>query len=769
MKIYDVKNKIEVEVPFDQIAPMVSTGQYKLPVNQSIPVLNPEGTLGEINSNDYLEALQNGYAPATQADIQKTIDTSLYGDSELSTGIERAASAATFGLTDFVASKVAPEYAKTMAKKAEINPMSAITGEVLGTVGPVLLSGGTSLIGKAAAKSGPAIAEKIGANIAKKAAAQTAKYLPKNAVAAKIVQEIVPRAAGMGVEGALYGAGNYLSDTSLGTADQSAESLISHVGMSGLLGAGLGGAFGAAKLAISPVVKKITGLGDVNKIATDFIGANNVKGQKIFDKGIKEAEVANALVNESKIGIKVLDDADAILQKSDDFMVRTGEGIDGTLQELAGAGEQILPTAKELRNKMLSKLGELGNAVKNAEGSELAGAADYSNVLNNIKEEVKAQFFNKAKGSKISVEELQKTRQAIDAAAKFDRNAPVTAKPEIYRELRKVLRESIDDVANKAGGDVAARLKSLNRDYHVGASILPSLEKEVYRNAKNSTLNLKDIAINIAAGQATGDMGIAAIITGGRKLAQSQMAKNAQLIYSLKMAQNGVDNAINSAARNFFIGLGKGVKASTLKLSTSPKEYDAYTKKIDQFANNPEAYFEHVNKRHIALSQELPNVVAAAEAKGLAGMQFLAAKMPRQRSNPGLISRKYEPSTQEKAKFMRYAEVVENPKKALEHLQNGTLSRENVEALKTVYPQFYKQLVNTTSEFISKHGEKLPYNKKLQIGLLLDMPVDSSMDPQFIQSMQAGFVQPADSAIEPGVTGMKELDKAGRLAGETGE
>jgi len=465
----------------------------------------------------------------------------------------------------------------------------------------------------------------------------------------------------------------------------------------------------------------------------------------------------------------VVDDADAILQKSDDFMVRTGEGIDGALQELAGAGDQILPSAKELRNKMLSKLNDLEKAVKNVEGSELAGAADYNAVLNKVREEVKTQFFNKTQGSKIPVEELQLTRQVLDKGAKFDRNAPVTAKPEIYRELRKVLRESIDDVASKAEGDVASRLKALNRDYHVGASILPSLEKEVYRNAKNSTLNLKDIAINIAAGQITGDMGIAAIITGARKLSQSQAAKNAQLIYSLKMAQNGVDKAIGDAARNFFIGTGKGVKASTLKLSTSPAEYDAYTKKIDQFANNPDAYFEHVNKRHIALSSELPNVVAAAEAKGLAGMQFLAAKMPRQRSNPGLIGRKYEASSQEKAKFMRYAEVVENPKKALENLQKGTLSRENVEALKTVYPQFYKQLVSTTAEFIAKHGEKLPYNKKLQIGLLLDMPVDSSMDPQFIQTMQQGFVQPADSVIEPGVTGMKELDKAGRLAGETGE
>lgn len=767
MKIYDVQNKIEVEVPFDRIAPLVSTGQYKLPVGQQIPILNPEGELGEISSDNYVQALQNGYAPATELDVQKTVEKNTYGDSALQTGLERAAGAATFGISDFITSKIAPQIAHDMAKREEYNPTAAIGGEAIGTVGPALLSGGTSLLGKAAAKTGPAIAERIGASVAERAAKATAKYLPKNATAAKIVQEIVPRAAGMGVEGALYGAGNYLSDTSLGTAEQSAESLLSHVGLSGMLGAGLGGAFGAAKLAITPVVKKITGLGDINKIAQEYIGANTAKGQKIFDKGIKESEVANALVNESKIGIKVMDDADEILRKSDDFMQRTGEGIDATLQELAGAGQQILPTSAKLQERMLSKLDELGNAVKNAEGSELAGAADYNAALSKVRAEVEGQFINKAKGSKISVEELQATRQAIDKAAKFDASKPSVG-PEIYRELRKVLRESIDEVAAKAGGETAARLKALNRDYHIGASIMPSLEKELYRNARNSTLNLKDIAVNIAAGQITGDMGIAALITGARKLSQNQMAKNAQLIYSLKMAQNGMDKAINDATRNFFIGSGKGVKASTLSLSNSPKEYSEYTKKIDQFASNPEEYLNHVNKRHLALSQEIPNVIAAAESKGLAGMQFLAGKMPRQKTAPGLINRPFVPSTQERAKFMRYAEVVENPKKALQHLQNGTLSRENVEALRSVYPQFYKQLVNTASAQMAKHGDKLPYNKKLQLGLLLGIPADSSMNPTFIQNMQLGFNE-QDSAIEPGVTGMQELDKSNRMKYDQGE
>jgi hypothetical protein len=119
------------------------------------------------------------------------------------------------------------------------------------------------------------------------------------------------------------------------------------------------------------------------------------------------------------------------------------------------------------------------------------------------------------------------------------------------------------------------------------------------------------------------------------------------------------------------------------------------------------------------------------------------------------------PTTQQRAKFMRYAETVENPMKALEHFEKGTLSRENVEALKVVYPEIYKKLVASTSNFLAKHGSKLSYNKKVQLGLLLDMPADSTMTPQFILSMQKNYMVPEQQ--ETSVTGLGNVEKSGRM------
>lgn len=778
-KVRDARTKEIVDVSLDDLGPLVASGQYQLPLGKSIPVIDPDGNLGEIASEQYTQALKSGYAPATTSDIQKQIDVETYGDSPLQTGAERAASAVTFGATDLLARAVAPAYADSMQKREELNPTAAVVGEIAGTVGPALLSAGVSMAGKAGVKAAQAvaptvqaavsktpvaIADKIGTAVSKK----VASMLPSNTLAKKVVADIVPRAAGMGVEGALYGAGNYISDASLGNVDLSAEAALSEIGMAAFLGAGIGGAIGGVKVVGAPIIKKITGFGDVEKIAKEFTGTDTVRGGKIYDKGIKPGEVARAIVDDAKIGLKVMDDAETIIKKTDDFLERTGTQIDDVLTSLETQGEKVLPRVDSLQKALNDKLDEMLKTTKTPAGTAVAGSDELIAGINKVKEEIAAQFEGRNMAAKVTVPELQTTRQFMDRASKWDKNAPSAVKPGIYRELRGVLRGSIDDVAEKAGGDVAQKLKSLNRDYHVGASIQPHIEREVIANSNKSFLNLRDL-LTLGVGNMSGVGTLANAYVAGKKMLQSQLGQNAQLIYAVKAAERKTDKAINDSLRSFFLNVGKGVKASTLKLSTDAKEYDSYTKQVEKFANNPDEYLKHVNNRNVAASQQMPMLTAATEAKGLLAMQFLASKMPKSKNAPGLIPRPYMPSTQERAKFMRYAEIVENPRKAFEHLQNGTLTKENVEALKAVYPEMYKTMAGKAAEYLSKYGTQLPYNKKLQVGILLGIPVDSSMNPKFIKNMQAGFVPSANSSmIQPGITGASKLNKAGRYNGDSG-
>lgn len=808
----DIKNNTVVEVGIDEVPSMVASGHYAMAKGQQMPILNPEGELGDIDASEYMQALQGGYAPATTADIAKHVDIANFGDSPLQTGLERAASAATFGATDFIASKLEPAYAENMRKREELNPVAAVVGEIAGVVGPALVSGGSSLAAKAVSAPIRA-AEAVSAATAK----AVAKALPSTGMAAKIVADVIPRAAGMGVEGALYGAGNYVSDASLGNADWSAESLLSNVGMSGMLGAGLGAGLGIGKLAAAPIMQKVKGWNDVNKLAEQVTGLQTVKGQKLAGE-LSEGELAKYVVNDINGGSIKPFNSENLAEKAAATLDNHNSQLDDLLVSISDEANAVgaLPSKLEISQKIEVKINNLLSEIKVA-GKEAPVVGEYAANLKNelkkwkrflgtlpkevddvaakeasalaagapegflaetatkasIKDETKA-LLEKAGKERISVEDLNTLRKQIGAAAKYDKMGDPSKNiyAEINNKLYGVMRGIVDDVASKVGS--GEELRELNRKIWLGIKLEPFMDKVALQAEKSNIFNMRDMIAGAAAG-AGGPIGYA--VAAGRaiqKISENKMVKSAQLIYGVKAAERKLDKAVNDSLRSFFLDAGRGVKASTLKLSTDAKEYDAYTSKVQEYANNPDAFLNHVNKRHIGVSRELPTVVASAEAKGLQAMQFLATKMPKQQTLAGMIPRKYIPSTQQRAKFMRYAEIVEDPKRALQHFQSGNLSREHVETLQAIYPELYKKMQSSVAEYTTLHGQKLPYGKKLQLGLLMGVPTDVSMTPEFVQRMQSGFAQTPDDgglqpAVQPGVTGLSKLNNAGRLAGETGE
>lgn len=766
IKIKDKQNNAEIVVPFDEVGPLVQSGRYELPIGKQLPVLNQEGELGQIASEEYTNALQQGFVPATSTDIQKKVDIDTFGDSPLRTGLERAASAATFGITDFVANKLEPKLASDMQKRAEYNPIAAGVGTAAGVVGPALLSGGTSLAARAVSAPIRAV-ESLGA----KTAAKVASQLPKTGLAGKIIQEMVPRAAGMGVEGALYGAGNALSDISLGNIDNTAEAALGEIGLSAFLGAGLGAGFGAAKLITKPIVAKLQGYADIDKVAKEFTGTNTGKAAKMYDKGIKPAEVADFMVNDAKVGVKITDSAEDVLNKFNAYKDTVGKNIDNALEQIAAKGDDVLPTNQQFISKIDGTLEKLESKFK-VEGKNMPGYNEFLNKVKTTRNEFADLFSSRNAKAKIGITDLQQMRQQIDALARFDRNVVQDVdKLNIFRELRKPLRELIDEAAAKSGDDIAQLLKQSNRDYHIAASMEQALEKKMQK-ADFSVWNMRDILTN-AVGYATGVHAITGALTAGRAIANTQMAKNAQLIYALKLSEQNAAKSIGKSVHNFFLNAGPTAKPAIFKLAKSSKEddynaFENYSDKVRKYAENPEAYLEHINARHVRLSQEIPNIVSNAENKGLQALQFLNSKMPRRKTGQGAILMPYKPSSQELAKFARYVEIAENPKAAMKHLEAGTLTKEGVETLKAVYPETYKNIVNATANYMGKYGPKLAYNKKLQLGLLLGVPTDPSMNSSYLKKLQTGFsVQQPESggAVNSTVTGMSKLKNDSRLSG----
>ena len=127
---------------------------------------------------------------------------------------------------------------------------------------------------------------------------------------------------------------------------------------------------------------------------------------------------------------------------------------------------------------------------------------------------------------------------------------------------------------------------------------------------------------------------------------------------------------------------------------------------------------------------------------------FLASKLPRR---PGLGMQigpdTWRPSDFEIRKFARYAASVEDPQSVVERAANGSITPEDAEALREVYPEMFAEARNDILARLPELQKNLPYQKRLALSIFFGVPVDPAMTPQVLGLLQGNFAE------EPGTDG----------------
>ena len=165
-----------------------------------------------------------------------------------------------------------------------------------------------------------------------------------------------------------------------------------------------------------------------------------------------------------------------------------------------------------------------------------------------------------------------------------------------------------------------------------------------------------------------------------------------------------------------------------------------------------------------ALNDMLGNGVEAVTRRKLA---FLASKLPRDPSPFSLHigPSTWEPSQLELAKFARYMEACEHPGGIVERLSSVTMTPEDAEVLKSVYPALYSDVRESVMDRAAVMRATLPYGKRLMLSILLDVPVDPALTPEAQSVYQRPPAMPApQKPARPMPTGTEQSTKAQRLA-----
>lgn len=199
--------------------------------------------IGSIPRRDLADALDQGYTEAHPEEVEAFFRAEKYGTGaeQLKTGLEGAASTATFGLSSGLENKLFNN-AEEQRQRREENPVSHMTGQVAGLVGSSMLLPGGGAAGLLE-RAGAGGTEALGL----KAAAQGAKLGLKANVARMAVKNAI--------EGSLVESGNEVSKMFQQDPNQTAQTAAGNVGLSLVLGGVIGGGMGT----VSPLWEATAG------------------------------------------------------------------------------------------------------------------------------------------------------------------------------------------------------------------------------------------------------------------------------------------------------------------------------------------------------------------------------------------------------------------------------------------------------------------------------------------------------------------------------
>jgi hypothetical protein len=696
---------------------------------------------------------------------------------------------------------------EALRERRQRNQEAAIAGEVAGTIVPAIVPSGSSIAAKGAS-AGFRTAATAG-NIVEKATAKGLQNLigqtGKSKLATEVIRKSIPKAAGSSVEGAFYGAGQLVSEEALGNAEFNAQNFIASAGAGALIGGAAGGILGSAE-ALVPIIKNNKVVDVVSKkintnIDQRLAGAKLAKmtpgeitkmkdtkwGQQIYDN-IPEYFKKNLKLN-------VTDNTEKLFKKSQDELIRLGDEIgDTALQVDALIKDTNLGLTKaQVANRVQKSLEELTETFKKSPD------LNSKNSLKKLNNRIRSWDEWLTDNSKLTAVELKELKTNLQQAAKWNKSIDqIPLDGQADRKIADAVRQEFLDLADKVSTvdeNIGAKLRKLNIDYGTGMVLTNKLRRAVDKEASADILQFKDILVADILTDISGGFGLATAGVVTKKFLESDFRRKLTLLADVERANQRITKKLSSGVSSFFTNAKKTITPLSTKIlmqssfntpdelgrkrkkpETKQQAFKQLSESIIELSSNPEKLLTHLSTNALLTTGAAPMTASAMTQTITTAISFLKEKLPTDPTiGSSLFPRNWEPSTIELSKFERYLAAVENPMSVVEDLESGSMTREGVEALQVVYPDIYSRLQEKAIEHISKTPD-LPYNKRIQIGILLDVPADASLIGQNIAGLQQTFADEqqqktaalkGETEIKTNQSGINKIDFASDAETET--
>ncbi|MBM11798.1 MAG: hypothetical protein CL759_06955 [Chloroflexi bacterium] len=142
------------------------------------------------------------------------------------------------------------------------------------------------------------------------------------------------------------------------------------------------------------------------------------------------------------------------------------------------------------------------------------------------------------------------------------------------------------------------------------------------------------------------------------------------------------------------------------------------------------------------ISNGAPKAVDAATLTALRAIKYLNDTMPGGTFQIDPFGKRSVVSLIEAERWLKRAGAIDKPASLLHDLKDGKLSRDAVDAVKNVYPRMFMQMQMKVMEKLASlqaKGKTVSYAKRKQLGILLEIPTDGTLQPQVIAQVMDSY------------------------------
>lgn len=763
-------------------------------------VVGADGTAIETDDAGALASAQlNGNHVATpeeakqllrEADLTKRYGTGL-GQVEgvagpLAAGALRGA---TFGLSDIALSKFGGDAVRQRLQDyQDFNTIEGNAGEIAGLAGATALGGGLGAIGRGA------------------------EGLATRALGEGILGRVVGGAASGAIENGLYAAGREAGDLAIRDEAITGEKLTAAGYNGAIFGGAIGGGMGflgsmggkalarekpSLALEAGEAIERpqagslgeyLAKQGDVNTIKALGGSAGDIRNIERNVKGgyRRVAQDINADL-EATTGKSIgFHDKESLHEYATKRLEEVNKTQAALITELDNAKTGLAPKPEEFAKRATDELIS-PHIVAGADGgfAVLPGQEKSVNAVGGWIKRVEDAFNSRQP----TFSEWRKMRIGLDNEIKYNQ-VNVTPETAALKQLRAIMEDEFSNAGERASQSMGSTFKD---QYQANKQLTQSLIKAeeltnrgVSRELVNNSFGLR-ASMGAIAGVASGNplLGVAAGVAGkvikdrGDFFA-ADLYRRASTLSGVSRLANGVTESIQDGVRKLVPSGAKmervvdsariGGSALGVKLSGNRRaDFQKVSSQVAQASSSPDRVADRVSRSMGDLSTQAPKTAAAIVQTTMTGLAYLSSLLPPTRADkfslqPQLDTR--NPSDVEIARFMRAAQAVDNPLMVLQEAKQGKLSRDHVDAVKTVYPALYEEMKGKIFEQLVTSKKKLSYAQQVQMSILLDQPTNRTLDNQFIQAIQ-GTYTPAESSGQATMPDGQAPDLAGSFQTST--